>query len=319
MNLDFWRRPPSNPFPIIVFPGFTHASHPAVIHINNNRFFLVFASRDKLQHSHLFGTLISVNDGVITVESEVKVLARPGPVGTFDCDGILPCNFVKDGNQIYLYYCGWQNLPEMRWICDSGRFIFNPFEITCKREFDGPIFGRNKDNPLFAVATAVYKKSDGDWITWYNKGLSWHLEGERWEAKYGVHIALSNDGVSWRTKEGLVIPFLDDQEHSFGRPTVLFHNEQFHMWFGCRGSGGLFEYKIGYASSSNGIDWKRQDNLAGVIPSGVGWDSKAVTYPSVFKHQNFIYMFYCGNNYGKTGFGYAYLDIKDFDLRYTKF
>ena len=80
----------------------------------------------------------------------------------------------------------------------------------------------------------------------------------------------------------------------------------------------MSEYKIGYASSKNGTDWKRQDHLAGVIPSGSGWDSKAVTYPSVFEHQNYIYMLYCGDNYGKTGFGYAYLDKNDFDTLYAK-
>ena len=316
MNLDFWRRPSTNPLPIVIAPDFTHASHPTVIHVKDNRFFLVFASRDKSQRSHLFGTFVNVNNGAIAIESNIKALATPGSVGTFDCDGILPCNFVKDGENIFLYYCGWQNLPETRWICDSGRFIVDTTKATCDRQFNGPIFGRNKDNPLFAVMTAVYKKSDGDWITWYNKGISWNLNDKRWEAKYGVHIALSSDGVTWDSKEGLVIPFLDDQEHSFGRPTVLFEGNKFHMWFGCRGSAGMPEYKLGYASSINGVDWKRQDSLSGVTPSGSNWDSHAVTYPSVFRHQNFIYMLYCGNNYGKTGFGYAFLNINDFHLKY---
>ena len=138
MILYLWRRPSVNPVPISPAEGFTHASHPTVVQVENNRFLLVFSSRDRSRHSHLFGLFISVDSGLIKLEGEIKLLVSPGEPGAFDCDGILPCNFVRDGNSVFLYYCGWQNLPEGRWICDSGRFIVDVRELTCRREFDGP-------------------------------------------------------------------------------------------------------------------------------------------------------------------------------------
>jgi len=33
-----------------------------------------------------------------------------------------------------------------------------------------------------------------------------------------------------------------------------------------------------------------------------------ICYPYVFKHKGRFYMLYCGNGYGKTGFGLAVLE-----------
>ena len=77
------------------------------------------------------------------------------------------------------------------------------------------------------------------------------------------------------------------------------------MWYVYRGN----QYRIGYAHSSDGINWERADNLAGIDVSPEGWDSKAISYPHVFQYKNHLYMLYCGNDYGKEGLGLARLKI----------
>jgi len=67
-------------------------------------------------------------------------------------------------------------------------------------------------------------------------------------------------------------------------------------------------YRIGYAESSNGVDWKRKDNDVGIDVSPSGWDSEMIEFPYVFDNKDTRYMLYCGNGFGKTGFGYAILD-----------
>ena len=60
-------------------------------------------------------------------------------------------------------------------------------------------------------------------------------------------------------------------------------------------------YKIAYAESKNGIEWKRNDNKANIYPGKKELDNKMIAYPHVIKHKGLKYMFYNGNDYGKDG------------------
>ena len=39
-----------------------------------------------------------------------------------------------------------------------------------------------------------------------------------------------------------------------------------------------------------------------------GWDSEMVCYPHVFVHEGRKVMLYCGNGYGRSGFGMAVME-----------
>lgn len=79
------------------------------------------------------------------------------------------------------------------------------------------------------------------------------------------------------------------------------------MWFSYR-SGTGETYRIGYAISSDGKQWKLALNETGIDVSASGWDSEMIEYPFVFDHEGRRYMLYNGNGYGKTGFGLAVLE-----------
>ena len=97
---------------------------------------------------------------------------------------------------------------------------------------------------------------------------------------------------------------LKKNETRIGRASILKEKNLYKMWY----SYAKKYYKIGYAESTDGYKWKRKDELSGIIRSKSGWDSKMVAYPFVFEHKGKSYMLYCGNGYGKTGFGYAILE-----------
>ena len=80
------------------------------------------------------------------------------------------------------------------------------------------------------------------------------------------------------------------------------------MWYSYRGQKNIETYRIGYAESSNGVNWTRKDNLVGIDVSADGWDSEMICYPYVFIHNNEIFMVYNGNGYGRSGFGIAKLE-----------
>jgi hypothetical protein len=81
------------------------------------------------------------------------------------------------------------------------------------------------------------------------------------------------------------------------------------MWFSKRSINGFREsmesmYRAGYADSNDGVLWQRNDDAAGLHPSGIGWDSNAIAYPYVRKIKDDFLMLYNGNGFGKSGFGY---------------
>ncbi|NND81378.1 MAG: hypothetical protein HKN50_03000 [Gammaproteobacteria bacterium] len=286
---------------------FTHGSHPCITHVRDDLFIVAFTRRNAARKSHIFLCYAEVSNGKIILTSEPKLALSPGNAGCFDCDGVISVCFVENDEQHYLYYVGWQNLPDGLWICDTGRSVLDVDRLSLAKEFPGPVLGRDKSNPLFAAATAFYITDNGLWHTWYNSGIKWEKRDGNWHHEYGIHYAHSRDGINWECKPGLCIPFADEYEYAFGRPSVVFWNGLYHMWYAHRATKNIDSYRIGFASSEDGVNWVRDDANAGIDVSDQGWDSEMICYPYVFKHKDVSYMLYNGNDYGRTGFGYAVL------------
>ena len=289
-------------------PGFSHASHPCIIHLREDDFVLAFTSRDSSQRSHIYLSRATVLDGQVMLTGEPKLALAPGDPGYFDCDGVISGCFLKHKRLYYLYYVGWQNLPEGLWLCDTGRAILDIEKLTLEKEFPGPVLGRDKTNPLFAAATAFYITPDNHWHTWYNSGIRWEKTSAGSHCHYGMHYAHSTDGIDWQCSTDMCIPFADEYEYAFGRPSVVYWDNVFHMWFAHRATKDIATYRIGFASSTDGLNWDRNDAISGIDVSSDGWDSEMICYPCVFQHKGYKYMLYNGNDYGRTGFGLAVLD-----------
>lgn len=286
---------------------FSHGSHPCAIHIEGDRYVVAFTRRDERQRSHIFLSNAVVSGGRVELLGTPKLALWPGEPCHFDCDGVISVCFVKHGGAIYLYYVGWQNLPEGLWICDTGRAKLDENELTLMREFQGPVLGRDKSNPLFAAATAFHVAGDL-WQTWYNSGIRWEKTAQGWKHHYGIHYAHSHNGVDWTCHPGMCLPFKDEYEYAFGRPSVIHLDGTYFMWYAHRATQTIDTYRIGFASSVDGRRWERRDELSGIDVSPTGWDSEMICYPCVFEHQGSMYMLYNGNGYGKTGFGLAVME-----------
>jgi len=286
---------------------YTHGSHPCAVCIKDDLYVIAYTQRDINSRSRIILSYATVKDGSIKFLGLPHTAMLPGEHCHFDCDGVISACFVKKCESIYLYYIGWQNLPGGLWICDTGRAILDPISLTLTREFDGPVLGRDKVNPLFAAATAFHI-SNSLWQTWYNSGIRWEKTVQGWKHFYGIHYAHSQDGINWICEPGMCIPFADEYEYAFGRPSVIKIDSIYYMWFAHRATKFISTYRIGFAYSTDGRVWIRNDSLSGINVSSAGWDSEMICYPSVFEHKGHLYMLYNGNDYGKTGFGFAVLD-----------
>jgi len=67
-------------------------------------------------------------------------------------------------------------------------------------------------------------------------------------------------------------------------------------------------YRLGYAWSSDLVNWNRDDSKSGIDGSESGWDSDMQCYPHLFLCDGRVYLLYNGNEFGKNGFGLAVLE-----------
>ena len=107
--------------------------------------------------------------------------------------------------------------------------------------------------------------------------------------------ATSPDGVSW-TKEPSANPILSASsngnwdDEGVSTPSLLWEDVEFKMWYG--GHDGS-TWRVGYATSSDGVSWTRfpGNPVLDVGPVGA-WDESAVSHPSVFRLNGLYYMYY---------------------------
>ncbi len=237
----------------------------------------------------------------------IAVTADPcldiGIPGAFDDNGVIPCAVVSRDEGVFLYYAGYQLGHRVRFIAFSGLAVSRDGGASFTRFAQVPIIDRTDDEILFrAIHSIMY--DDGRWKAWYGAGSSFRAGQSKTLPCYNIRYMESPDGIRFPSKGQVVLDVRDD-EHRVGRPYVIKVAGQYKMFFG---AGSEDEpYKLAYAESTDGVHWERRDESLGITLSNEGWDSEMMAYPAVIAWKDKIYMFYNGNDYGKTGFGYAEL------------
>ncbi len=66
-------------------------------------------------------------------------------------------------------------------------------------------------------------------------------------------------------------------------------------------------YRLGYAESDDGMQWRRMDDRVGIERSRTGWDSEMMEYCWLQRHGQDTYLLYNGNGFGQSGIGMARL------------
>lgn len=240
--------------------------------------------------------------------SQIKTVS-PRPVldigipGTFDDNGVILGDIISYNNLIYMYYVGFQLVEKVKFLAFTGLAVSEDGGTTFRRYSNAPVLDRS-NNELFFRAIHSTMREDGIWKAWCGVGSEWVWINEIPYPKYDVRYYESSDGINF-PEHGITCIENTENEYRIGRPRVIKTGNIYRMFYT---KGTLKkEYLPGYAESSDGIHWLRKDQEIGIAPSGDGWDSSQLCYPAIISHKDRTYMFYNGNDYGKTGFGYAEL------------
>lgn len=228
-----------------------------------------------------------------------------GEDGAFDDNGVVPCFAIQRENRFYLYYAGYQLVKKVKFLVFGGLAISDDCGFSFKRYSTTPIVDRTDDELYFRVIHSLIFER-GVWRAWYGGGSKFIKESDRILPSYNVRYIESPDGINFPKKGRVILDFIYTDEYRIGRPYVIKDGEVYKMFYGyATKSNG---YRLGYAESKDGINWTRKDENVGITVSESGWDSKMMAYPAVIKWKDKVYLFYNGNDMGKTGFGYAVLE-----------
>jgi hypothetical protein len=156
-------------------------------------------------------------------------------------------------------------------------------------------------DPCVLLINGIYKM-------WYSG-----YDGSTWR----IGLAHSTDRVNWtRQNDGNAVfdvgaaGKFDDVHVS--SPNVVYNGSMYHMWY--RGYDGS-NWRIGYATSSDGVTWTRQNNGNAVLDLGAGgsWDETHVMIPIVYKLGKEYWMCYVGYSAtsGKFRIGVAFCKSGD--------
>ncbi|WP_422361720.1 hypothetical protein [Reichenbachiella sp.] len=284
----------------------------AVVHSNFVRVY--FSTRPKPTN----GQYVS-NSGYVDLDRNnlTKIIGRSkhpilplGKLGTFDEFGIYPVSVIKNQDGHYVcYYAGWTRCASVPFNVAIGMAISKDDGRTFEKIGEGPILPYTPDEPFILSGPKIRRFQD-QWVLWYIAGRKWILDEGKPEPIYSIRMATSDNGLDWTRYNRNLIPDILENEAQ-ASPDVIYHGGKYHMFFSFRHGlnyrGKKFGYRIGYAHSSDMINWTRDDSQAGIDISKSGWDDEMISYPNVFELDGEIYLFYLGNDVGKEGFGLARL------------
>ncbi len=238
-------------------------------------------------------------------------ILKLGELGTFDEFGTYPSSVIRNGNDLFVYYGGWTRCESVPFNVAIGIAKSDDDGQTFKKLGPGPVLSYSSGEP-FILSGPKIRRFNNKWYLWYIAGSKWILDNGKPEPVYKIRMAVSEDGLNWTKINKDLIESKVEENEAQASPDVFIYEGKYHMYFCYRYSsnyrGKNNGYRIGYASSDDLINWKRDDSKAGIDISESGWDSEMISYPHVFELDKNIYMLYLGNQVGRYGFGIAKLE-----------
>ncbi len=281
----------------------THAMLPVADHINGDLYRIYFSGRDKFNRSLTGYIAIDINNPQKILQLSREPVLGLGSLGAFDDNGVSPTWVVNHHGVKYLYYFGWNKGSLVRAAEVSGLAISKDGGCSFHRYSRAPVIDRTDAEPYQILVISCILVENDIWRMWYDSADEWQTPEL---PRYNIKYAESTDGIHWVRKGVVSVDYKSRDESRVSRASVIKEDGIYKMWH-CyaMSSGG---YHMGYAESVDGYQFERKDDSLTIQVSPSGWDSEMVCYPYVFVHRGQKIMLYCGNGYGRTGFGIAVME-----------
>lgn len=288
----------------------THAMIPTPVRLNDQviRVFVTFCDEKGIGRPGYVD--VSAQDPLNVLGVSHQPLLELGKPGTFDENGLLACGVTNLGNgRMYMYYVGFELGTQIRYRLLTGLAISHDSGNTFSRFAPTPVLERSATEIYFRCGPfCIHEKQR--FRLWYVAGSEWiDLDGKSMPV-YDVRYAESEDGIHWPDTGEIQIAITEPDEHGFGRPCVIPKPDGgFRMFYSVR-RRSLGAYRLGYAESVDGRNWKRMDEKLNLDVTPDSFDSHAIMYAAPIEICGKLYVFYNGDDFGRAGFAVALLEAE---------
>ena len=290
----------------------SHAQLPTVFKVSDNLWRIFVAGRDAKNRGSIVALDVDPGDDMAVKRVSQERLIDHGRKGQFDCDGIGVTSVLYNQDGPVFISAGMNANCGEHYQISIGLLASPDQGKTFARMSDGPILGPGDDNP-HGCSSGQAVIINGVWHIWFVSWREW-VQGPNGSAepRYDIRHATSKDGVKWVQDPQPAIALANEFEGGLARPWVMPARNGFEMWYSVRGrfdtnDATARRYKLGYAVSDDAVTWTRKDDAHSFTPAPQpsDWDYEMQCYASIILDKNRSYMFYCGNDHGRFGIGYA--------------
>ena len=290
----------------------SHAQMPTVVRVTESLWRVFLAARDDRNRSNLVMVEVDPSRNMEVLGISRDRVLHHGGAGAFDRDGVgVTCAVNADGHGLWVG--GGMNLRDHDRYQITSVWMTSPDGgATFDRVEAPPILEPGPANPHGAGIAQVLRIADR-WHMWFTSMRAWRdtPDGQA-EPTYDIRHATSPDLREWKQDDQPTISLRTPQEAGIVRPWVMPDADGFEMWYSVRGpfdpdNPASRAYRLGYATSPDARVWTRRDDQMRFDnpPVQGDWDYDMQCYPTLIEDKGQRYLFYCGNDFGRFGFGYA--------------
>ncbi len=263
------------------------------------RLYLTFCDSDN--RGRLGFIDVNVDDPGEVIEYSREPLLDLGKKGYFDENGVVSTSILLADDKVYLYYCGFQKHVNYPYSSLAGVASSNDGGYSFARVRETPMLERMDGEMFIRTGVGVYQFGDV-YRVYYASGNEWINVSGKIVPKYSLKYIDSKSPIEFEG-EGKDLFSLVNDEYGMTTPQIVQNEKGYDMVYSIRSvSDG---YRMGFASSVDGINFHRRDHFMDIDRPQGEFDSEMICYGKIFKHNDRTYLFYSGNHFGMDGIGWA--------------
>lgn len=242
------------------------------------------------------GLATSPNETAFT-RFPINPVMDKGTPGSWDMDGVGLPSVLFDGVGYKMWFFGIDYASPSTGI----GYATSPDGVTWSKNPGNPVLNPSPGQWDEQIMAARVLFTGAEYKMWYT-GMDAGNVGR-------IGYATSLDGLAWSKHPGN--PVLDVggagewDEAIVGIPSVIFNGTGYEMWFAGLDASSVF--RIGYATSPDGMTWTKDLSNPVLEPTPGEWDESSVSGPFTIFDGLSYHMWYSGfEPSGSSGIGYAF-------------